>query len=105
MSRFEPIKKEIAPNDPSDLAGAADALWRQFAGARSVEAFSTAWLALQCRIVDGVNGGGAMNTSFYGESFIPSAYAARAYSEWFSMEDFIFDPSRQSHPVMFFRKK
>ena len=54
---------------------------------------------------DGVNGGGAMSAAFYGESFIPSAYAARAYSEWFSLEDFLFDPSRQTHPIMFFRRR
>jgi len=53
----------------------------------------------------GVTGGGAMTADFYGESFIPEAYAKTAYSEMFSLEKFLFDPSRQTHPIMFFRKK
>jgi Methyltransferase domain len=54
---------------------------------------------------DGVVGGGAMTPDFYGESFIPQAYAEKAYSEWFTLEKFVYDPARQSHPIMFFRKK
>ncbi len=54
---------------------------------------------------DGVNGGGAMTSEFYGETFIPETYASVAYSEWFTLERFLFDPSRQTHPIMFFRKK
>jgi len=54
---------------------------------------------------DGVTGGGAMSAEFYGESFIPEAYAKTAYSEWFTLEEFLFDPHRQTHPIMFFRKK
>ncbi len=54
---------------------------------------------------EGVSGGGAMTTEFYGETFIPRAYAARAYSHGFVLERFQFDPPRQSHPIMFFRKK
>lgn len=53
---------------------------------------------------DGVNGGGAMTEEFYGESFIPEAYARTAYSSQFVLEKFMFDPARQSHPIMFFRK-
>jgi hypothetical protein len=53
----------------------------------------------------GVNGGGAMTSDFYGETFIPQAYAAHAYSQGFVLERFLFDPTRQSHPIMFFRKR
>jgi len=55
--------------------------------------------------IDGVGGGGAMNSSFYGESFIPKEYAQSAYSDKFTLEKFLFDSKRQSHPIMFFRKK
>jgi hypothetical protein len=54
---------------------------------------------------EGVNGGGAMTAEFYGETFIPEQYAQSAYSELFILEKFLFDPKRQSHPIMFFRKK
>lgn len=53
----------------------------------------------------GVTGNGAMTADFYGETFIPKKYAERAYADWFVLEKFLFDPSRQSHPIMFFRKK
>jgi hypothetical protein len=53
----------------------------------------------------GVTGGGAMTADFYGETFIPEQYAQHAYSEHFSLERFLYDPSRQSHPIMFFRRK
>jgi hypothetical protein len=53
----------------------------------------------------GVNGGGAMNADFYGETFIPEQYARTAYGDLFVLEKFLFDPARQSHPIMFFRKK
>jgi hypothetical protein len=54
---------------------------------------------------EGVTGGGAMQASFYGETFIPAAYARTEYSELFELERFVFDPARQTHPIMFFRKK
>ena len=53
---------------------------------------------------EGVNGGGSMNADFYGETFIPEDYARTAYSKHFKLEKFLYDPSRQSHPIMFFRK-
>jgi SAM-dependent methyltransferase len=53
----------------------------------------------------GVTGGGAMTADFYGETFIPKAYAKQAYSEYFVLEKFMYDPARQSHPIMFFRRK
>ena len=52
----------------------------------------------------GVTGGGAMTAEFYGEIFIPEEYAKRAYSNWFRLERFLFDPQRQSHPILFFRR-
>lgn len=53
----------------------------------------------------GVSGGGAMNSSFYGESFIPEQYACDAYNDYFVLEKFQFNPLRSSHPIMFFRRK
>jgi SAM-dependent methyltransferase len=54
---------------------------------------------------DGVNGGGAMTADFYGETFIPEKYAKSAYSDLFVLEKFLFNSTRQTHPIMFFRKK
>lgn len=54
---------------------------------------------------DGVAGGGAMSADFYGETFIPQRYAETAYSDLFVLEKFLYESSRQSHPIMFFRKK
>ena len=45
-----------------------------------------------------------MNSTFYGETFIPEAYAAEAYKDWFVLEEFAFDSTKQSHPIMFFRR-
>jgi hypothetical protein len=53
----------------------------------------------------GVTGGGAMTADFYGETFIPEHYARTAYADMFVLERFMFDPIRQSHPIMFFRHK
>lgn len=53
----------------------------------------------------GITGGGAMTAEFYGETFIPEQYAENAYSNMFTLERFIFDPARQTHPIMFFRRK
>jgi hypothetical protein len=54
---------------------------------------------------NGVTGGGAMTSEFYGETFIPEQYAKNAYSDMFTLERFLFDPARQSHPILFFRRK
>ena len=54
---------------------------------------------------DGVNGGGAMTADFYGETFIPEAYARNAYKKYFVLEKFLFDPARQTHPIMIFKKR
>lgn len=54
---------------------------------------------------DGVNGGGAMSSQFYGETFIPEAYASRRYSDLFEFKSFYFQAGRQSHPIMFFQKR
>lgn len=54
---------------------------------------------------NGVTGGGAMTSDFYGETFIPEQYAREAYAEMFVLERFLFDSSRQSHPIMFFRRR
>lgn len=52
-----------------------------------------------------VSGGGALNATFYGETFIPEAYARLAYAPFFELHKFMYEPSYQSHPIMFFRKK
>jgi hypothetical protein len=46
-----------------------------------------------------------MTTDFYGETFIPEKYARSAYANLFVLETFLFDPNRQAHPIMFFRKR
>jgi SAM-dependent methyltransferase len=55
--------------------------------------------------IDGVAGGGAMNASFYGETFIPEQYARSAYADRFHFNEFLFDATRQMHPIMFFTKR
>lgn len=55
--------------------------------------------------IQGVDGGGALNSTFYGESFIPEAYARTAYAPYLELVEFMYDPIYQSHPIMFFRKK
>jgi hypothetical protein len=52
----------------------------------------------------GLTGGGAMNADFYGESFIPEQYAKSAYADIFTLKKYVFDPKRQTHPIMFFKK-
>lgn len=61
--------------------------------------------------IEGVGGGGALNTTFYGESFIPESYARDAYQDDFQLEKFLYNPTRFvykprtiSHPILFFRK-
>jgi len=55
--------------------------------------------------IEGVGGGGDLNTTFYGESFIPEAYAKKAYADFLPLEKFMYEPSYQSHPIMFFKKR
>ncbi|MEM9903650.1 MAG: class I SAM-dependent methyltransferase [Cyanobacteria bacterium P01_D01_bin.44] len=49
-----------------------------------------------------VSGGGAMTPEFYGETFIPEAYAREAYGDLFDLHT--FDTGR-FHPTLFFKKK
>lgn len=68
---------------------------------------------------EGVTGGGAMSSEFYGETFIPQAYAAKAYGPGFQLFKFQPEEPRQPsrfrfwkrrkadprpHPIMFFKK-
>jgi len=53
---------------------------------------------------DGVSGSGPLNSNFYGETFIPEAYAKKVYSKYFEVLPFEFTPGRTTHPIMFFRK-
>ncbi len=52
----------------------------------------------------GITGNGSLDGSFYGETFIPEAYAKEKYAPWFEVLDFDFTRGRSSHPVMFFVK-
>lgn len=52
----------------------------------------------------GVSGGGALTSQFYGESFIPKKYAQDILSRYLEFDEFIFEQSRQEHPIMCFRK-
>lgn len=53
----------------------------------------------------GVTGGGALDGSFYGETFIPEKYAREAYCDLFVLTKFLFNPVKDMHPRMFFRRK
>jgi len=62
--------------------------------------------------IEEVGGGGALNTSFYGESFIPESYAKTAYQDDFQLVKFlhkqkkyVYKPRTISHPILFFKKK
>ena len=52
----------------------------------------------------GLSGGGVLNSSFYGETFIPEEYARKEYSKYFEVQKFEFSVGRSSHPTMFFLK-
>lgn len=52
----------------------------------------------------GVTGGGALRSDFYGETFIPEAYARSAYSNLFTVEKFLSESDQRTQPIMFFRK-
>lgn len=54
--------------------------------------------------IEGVSGGGPLNSSFYGETFIPEHYAKVYYAPFFKVLDFVFIPGRSIHPTMFFQK-
>ncbi len=53
---------------------------------------------------EGVSGGGPLNSSFYGETFIPEKYAKMTYSDYFTVLDFVFKHGRSTHPIMFLQK-
>lgn len=53
---------------------------------------------------NGVTGGGPLDGSFYGESFIPEAYAKKVYSKYFEVQDYEYSSGRSTHPIMFFKK-
>jgi len=54
--------------------------------------------------VPGVSGGGRMNSSFYGESFIPEAYARTMFLPQFELCAFVYDKERVEQAILFFRK-
>ncbi len=53
----------------------------------------------------GLGGGGPRNLDFYGESFIPEAFARQAYLPEFKLARFHFSPGRHQQPMMFFVKQ
>ena len=95
------LRSLFGQNKPSGYLEALGMLFNDFDAARA-KYDSGAFIHSN---VKGVGGGGALNTTFYGETFIPEAYARRAYAPFFELEKFMYDPAYQSHPIMFFRKK
>ncbi len=53
---------------------------------------------------EGVSGGDARAGNFYGETFIPKAYAATAWADYFRLVEFSVDPTGRVQPVMFFQR-
>jgi ubiquinone/menaquinone biosynthesis C-methylase UbiE len=47
-----------------------------------------------------VSGGGPLNSSFYGETFMSEKYAKKTYSKFFKVLDFVFKQGRSIHPIM-----
>jgi SAM-dependent methyltransferase len=45
--------------------------------------------------------GGVRDSSFYGETFIPESYAARAFPDM-KLAEFQFEAGHHTHPIMFF---
>ena len=54
--------------------------------------------------IEGVAGGGPLNSSFYGETFIPEKYAKIKYSSYFKVLDFVIKPGCSMHPIMLLQK-
>ncbi len=54
---------------------------------------------------EGVGGGGPRDSSFYGETWIPEAYARRAYAEHFSLVACRFDGSRYDQACFVFQRR
>jgi glycosyltransferase involved in cell wall biosynthesis/SAM-dependent methyltransferase len=52
-----------------------------------------------------VTGGGVRTGAFYGESFIPEAYAKKAFSEWLDLKAYIVDPNIRDQAVLVFTAK
>jgi SAM-dependent methyltransferase len=52
-----------------------------------------------------IGGGGILEPSFYGETWIPENYAKREYSHLFNVHPFYSDPARSEHPIMILQKK
>jgi hypothetical protein len=49
----------------------------------------------------GVTGGGALDGSFYGETFIPEQYAIDVYGKYFKEVFVAFEEGRSTHPIVF----
>ena len=53
---------------------------------------------------DGISGGGKLNETFYGETFIPESYAKNKYTDFLDFVDFEYTAGRQTHPIIFLQK-
>ncbi|HEY7515163.1 MAG TPA: class I SAM-dependent methyltransferase, partial [Vicinamibacteria bacterium] len=51
-----------------------------------------------------LHGGGVRDDSFYGEAFIPEAYARRAWSPYLEFREFRFDPDRHELALIVLQK-
>jgi SAM-dependent methyltransferase len=49
-----------------------------------------------------VGGGASLGAAFYGETFIPAAYAGSAYQPLMALREFQCLPGLQTHPILFF---
>lgn len=55
--------------------------------------------------IQDVGGGGSINNTFYGETFIPESYACRAYESILKFEKFVAQLNYHTQPIIFFRKR
>jgi hypothetical protein len=53
---------------------------------------------------DGISRDGIRNETYYGETFIPERFAAQAFLPDMELAEFQSDPSRLTHPIMFFKR-
>ena len=71
----ESVGAERPPGRPTGQISLLDqALWKQFQEAASESDFIQAWLALQCRLIPGVDAGVAVLAEAAGGPFAPAAY-------------------------------
>jgi len=94
------LKKLFNKNKPSGYLEALGMLFEDFDAAR--KKYDRGGFVHSN--IEGVDGGGSLNKTFYGETFISEVYARNSYAPFLELKKFMFDPSYQSHPIMFFQK-